>query len=402
MKKVTSIFILIAIIALMPIKATAQAPQQLSQWADSTDAFCADIFGELSTPGTNLLFSPYSISSVLSMTSLGAMGTTKEEMQSVLHCSGENYNSDFSTVIQSLNSVGKFGNVSLNTANAIWVEKGFRLRQRFIDNNRRYYNAGLYTLDFSKNPKKSRKAINDWIAEQTNDKIKDILADGSITPETVMVLGNAVYFYGHWLHEFDKSKTRDASFYPINASEYTTPFMNIEERFRTRSDELMTALEIEYLGEDVSMIIILPREQDGLSKLEANISNLRQWLPVKKIDPARKTNVFIPRFKFETLSNLNGALIALGMESAFDERADFSEIEPEGMLYIDRVVHKAFIEVNEAGTEAAAATVVEMRMKSAMPQPVPEFVADHPFLFVIRHNTTGALLFVGKIERPEE
>ncbi len=373
----------------------------LTQWADSTNAFSAGLYRQISEPGKNLIYSPYSISSALSMTSLGALGETRDEMQKVLHSGSESYNQSFGTVFKTLESVGKFGNVSLNIANSIWVEKEYRLRQRFIDANRKYYNAGLYSVEFSKNPEKARKKINGWIEEQTNDKIRDMLAENDLSPVTRLVLANAVYFYGHWLHGFDPNKTADQSFFPTATDEISAPFMHIKERFRTRSDNMMTALEIQYLGEDVSMIIVLPREKDGLAKLEERIDYLREWLPVKDVDLRREMNVYVPRFKFEASFNLRDALMAMGMEKAFTDQADFREIEPNGELFISRVKHKAFIEVNEAGTEAAAATVVEMRLKSAaVPEQTPEFRADHPFLFVIRHNFTGAILFVGKVENP--
>ncbi len=389
-------------IAMILLSVAFLGAASLTTWADSTDAFSSDLYDRISERGKNLIYSPYSISSALSMTSLGALGVTRDEMQYVLHSGDENYDQHFGVVIRSLESVGKFGNVSLNTANSIWVQKGYRLRQRFIDANRKYYSAGLYSVDFAENPEKVRKEINAWIEEQTQDKIKDILAENDLSKITRLVLANAVYFYGHWLHEFDPGKTKDMGFHPIGKDAVETPFMYIKERFRTRKDRAMTALEIPYLGEDVSMIIILPNEQDGLTDIEGRIDYMRDWLPVKDVDPTREMDIYIPRFKFEVSFDLRDALIEMGMVAAFSDQADFREIEPEGELFISRVKHKAYIEVNEAGTEAASATVVEMRMKAAMPQETPEFRADHPFLFVIRHNLTGAILFVGKIEDPTE
>ncbi len=392
----------IPIIAMILLSISFLSASSLTAWADSTDAFSSDLYGQLSEKGKNLIYSPYSISSALSMTSLGALGVTKDEMQRVLHSGDENYDQQFGVVIRSLESVGKFGNVSLNTANSIWVEKNYRLRQRFIDLNRKYYNTGLYSVEFSKNPDKVRKEINKWIEEQTKDKIRDMLAENDLSRITRLVLANAVYFYGHWLHEFDPNKTEDQMFYPIDGEAVETPFMFIKERFRIHKDRTMTALDMPYLGEDVSMIIILPNESDGLPKLEDRLEELRDWLPVKDVDPTRELEVYIPRFKFEASFDLRDALVKMGMVAAFSDQADFRDIEPEGELFISKVKHKAFIEVNEAGTEAAAATVVEMRMKGAMPQETPQFRADHPFLFVIRHNITGAILFVGKIENPRE
>ncbi len=256
-------------------------------------------------------------------------------------------------------------------------------------------------MNFQQDPEGSRRIINDWVAEQTEDRIKDLIPGGMLPADTRLVLTNAIYFLGDWAHEFDKDDTRDRPFHLAGDQEVAVPTMKQTHRFQHTNIDGGQLLRLPYQGNELEMVILLPDAENGLATLEANLTaaQLNGWLAVTK--PAL-AEVQLPRFRLEGEFSLNKALYQLGMRQAFSRSADFSGMTSAEHLFISDVIHKSFVDVFEKGTEAAAATAIVLRVTS-MPIPVqPEVVfhADHPFLFLIRHQATGSILFMGRVMDP--
>lgn len=354
-------------------------------------------------PGS-LFFSPFSIETALAMTAAGARGRTLEEMEQVLHLPPNNPHDLFGDLLRHLNSTGRdiLRPYELTVANAIWAQRGFPWNKEFTALTRKQYGAGLVEVDFAES-EAARKRINDWVSKETKDKIKDLIGPGVITALTRMVLANAIYFKGTWQYPFDKSVTRDAPFTRPDNSKVDVPLMlqtgefgYAREHVGGRCGGTVQYLELPYSGRELSMLVLLPDEP-------FNVDRLASYLTDGNLSPSKlKTQtvrVWLPRFKAESKFLLNAPLKDLGMKSAFDA-ADFSGMSPEGKrLQISHVVHKAFVDVNEEGTEAAASTGVVLKEASAPIEPAV-FRADRPFVYVIRDNKTGTALFMGRYSGP--
>jgi len=344
--------------------------------------FAFKLYDQLSETEGNLFFSPASIEAALAMTAEGASGKTLEQFENLLP-----QRSCFPRVGKS---------VTLESANALWVDQMFPILGTFKTAITEKHGAEISAADFSGQPNVERLAINRWVEKKTRDKIQNLFPEGSITPLTRLVLANAIYFKGDWLHAFDKSKTIDALFHGAG----DVPMMTMKpERLGYLENDCFQCVELPYKGEEVSMLIILPRKNDGLAHIE-------QCFSAEKLEactaPLRKTKVevHLPRFQTESSFDLKKTLSAPGIKDAFDpQRADFSGISGTRDLFIGAAVHKAFVLVNEEGTEAAAATGITMGITS-MPMPPKIFRADRPFIFLIRENTSGKTLFMGRIVNP--
>jgi serpin B len=290
----------------------------------------------------------------------------------------------------------------LRVADALWAEQDESFLDSFLKLTKADYAAGFRKVDFKHAPEAVRVTINQWVAEQTAGKIKDLLQPGVLTPSTRLVLTNAIYFKGDWQMQFDKAQTREEEFHLSAGQSVQAPLMHIEGRFSYFNGSSFQALEIPYQSGDLSMIVLLPNDAAGLAALEQSLTaaSVHQWL--SQLRPVGKIVLTLPRFKMTNQFSLNGALTALGMRTAFDRTlADFSPMTGKRDLWISAAIHKAYIDVNEEGTEAAAATAVVMRsMAMAREQPPIVFRADHPFLFVIRDNRSGAILFLGRLTDP--
>ena len=359
--------------------------------------FAFKLYNQLSEAEGNLFFSPASIEAALSMTQEGARGNTQTQFFQTL----ENSDGIFPTVGTS---------VILENANAIWVEKMFPILGTFKTAVTEKYGAKIRSADFSGQPEAERLGINSWVEGKTHNKIQNLMPAGSVNAMTRLVLVNAIYFKGDWFHAFDKARTVNAPFHPPSPEgsgvtgalekTVTVPMMTMKpKRFGYLENDCFQCLELPYKGEEVSMLIILPRKNDGLAHIE-------QCFSAEKLDacttPLRKTRVevHLPRFKTASSFDLKQGLTALGIEDAFDPaRADFSGISGARGLFIGAAVHKAFVEVNEEGTEAAAATGIGIGVTS-MPMPPKIFRADRPFIFLIRENASGKILFMGRITNP--
>ncbi len=386
----------------------ARAADGAKDAAAATNAFSADLYRRLAGPTSeekgNLFFSPFSIEAALAMTSAGARGTTLDEMQKVLHLPKEPH-AAFGELFGRLNV--KTDDVKrsygLSVANAIWAQKGYPWEKEFTDLTRKHYGAGTVETDFAES-EAARAQINKWVEKETREKIKNIIGPGVITALTRMVLANAIYFKSNWLYQFDKKNTKDAPFALADGKKAEVPLMHLSGKlkygemrtFVTRVGEITQVLELPYAGKDLSMLVLLPEARSGVHRLA-------QWLGGKTLDTVKlaetEVKVWLPRFKSESAISLKPVLSDMGMRAAFGN-ADFTGMSPKGKeLYISHVLHKAFVDVNEEGTEAAAATVVVVKGKSKPPEP-KEFRADRPFVYVIRDNATGATLFMGRYMGP--
>lgn len=369
--------------------------------AAGNNRFAVSLFHKLgSTNGGNLFFSPYSIESALAMTSLGARGTTLSEMNSALQFSGGIPHRAVAAQNALLNQKGERP-YRLAVANALWGQQGLSFQPDFLNQSKEFYGAGLNQVDYRGNPEGARKTINDWVEKQTNSKITDLLPKGAVTPDMRLILTNAIYFKGDWAAQFDKDSTNPNDTFHLAAGGTTTvPMMNRTGSYKYFEGSGFQALTLPYKGNDLSMVVLLPRQANGLPALEKSLTaeTIAQWTTQGN---AREVQVGLPKFKMTSMFSLGEQLKALGMALPFTPRADFSALCTSDQLFISSVVHKAFVDVNEEGTEAAAATGVLMQT-TAMRQPVQPVVfrADHPFLFVIRDNRSGAVLFLGRVANP--
>ncbi|OPY42645.1 MAG: Serpin (serine protease inhibitor) [Methanoregulaceae archaeon PtaU1.Bin059] len=388
---------------------TPELPGSATSVIDGNNQFALELYEHLANDPEhreeNLFFSPFSISSALAITYEGARGTTADEIRSVFHFP-ENQSvmrSGFAGVIAGINS--KANTYTLRTANALWAEKTYPFLSEYISAAEQHYGATTTNLDFINMPEESRVTINTWVEDQTEERIRDLLQPGTIDPLTRLVITNAIYFKGTWVKQFDENKTGDADFRTETGKTVRVRMMqrtDEDARYGYAETETLQALSMPYEsgeGKEISMLIILPKN-DGISMIEKSL-NASMLSSLQDSLMTRRVMVYFPKFVMETKYSLPAALSAMGMPTAFTGAADFSGMDGMGNLYIDDVVHQAFVEVNEEGTEAAAATAVVMQL-SAMPmeEPTPVFRADHPFIFFIQDNETGNILFMGRVTNP--
>jgi serpin B len=363
------------------------------------NAFALDLYSALSSCDGNLFISPYSISSALAMTYAGAHGNTAAQMADVLHYDlpPDRLHQSFSELSKLLNAGGK--GYQLSVANALWSQVGLRFLPEYISIAERCYDAGLKEVDFVNRTEEARLIINRWVEEKTEHKIVDLIAPRVLDPLTRLVLTNAIYFKGQWEQQFTPDQTEEASFYLSNEEQAVVPFMHQIGKFKYGETSNAQVLELPYSGNELAMTILLPKPDSSLSKFEEAMQTDGIQSVLEALCPAR-VDVSIPRFRFDAELSLSGYLQQLGMTDAFDDNAaDFSGIS-DTFLYITHVLHKAFIEVNEEGTEAAAATAVVMGTKSIQLDLPEAFVADRPFVFLIRDLRTGSILFMGRMADP--
>ena len=362
-------------------------------------AFALDLYARLKTNDGNLFFSPHSISTCLAMIYAGARGDTEKQMAQVMHFdTGQaQFHSAFGALQDELNAARQKKEFDFNLANGLWSQKNHPFLPAFLDLVKQRYEAKLEQVDFGTGAEPARKEINDWVSAQTRGKIADLLQPGVVNASTRLVLVNAIYFKGRWLHQFKAANTAIAPFNLTRDQSVQAPLMNLTASFKYATPDGLQVLELPYLGDDLSMVILLPSEIDGLKKIEDSLigSQLDLWLGQAR---AQKVNVFLPKFKLTAQFDLNGTLAAMGMADLFSPRADLSGMDGARDLFVSAVVHKAYVDVNEEGTEAAAATGGVVGLTAFRPPPV--FRADHPFLFLIRDNHSGGVLFLGRVVDP--
>ena len=378
-----------------------QTPDDVRTVARGANTFAWKMFSQIAPPEGNVFFSPYSISSALAMTYVGARGRTAGQMADVLGFSlaPDKLYPALSGLMAGLNAKDK--PYELFVANALWGQARYPFAPAFIQTIDAYFRGGFKEVDFISEAgrEEARRAINAWTEGRTANRIKDLIKPGILTFQTRLVLTNAIYFKGKWALQFKAADTRDMPFVVSKTRTASVPMMCQKGEFGYAEAAGVQVLEMRYAGGDLSMVVLLPTSSSSVEKLqEALPDRFESWLAA--LVP-QSVDVFLPRFKLEQEFILNDQLAALGMSDAFSEQAaDFAGMRSDGKkdLSISKVVHKAFVEVNEEGTEAAAATAVVMGIKSISMTPV--FKADHPFVFLIRDVRTGTILFLGRMSSP--
>jgi serpin B len=381
-------------------------PLSPSTVAGAGNAFACDLYAQLAARPGNLFYSPHSIHAALTMTGAGAHDNTAAQMARVLKLDAFNdqtndaYNKLF-TALMAAPKAGEAAPYTLTVANALFAQRDYPFRPDYLQLARNQYQAGVFNVDFATQTEPVRTQINIWVSKQTHNKINDLFAPGVLNNQTRMVLANAIYFKGSWLSAFPKDATRQEPFHLSADKSADVDMMHLTKRFAYRETETVQVLELPYKGNQLSMFVLLPKQRDGLASLEKDLAaDLLRKLTDRA--PAQEVVVTLPRFKLTQEFSLADTLAAMGMTDAFAAgKADFTGMSDQGNLFLQAVVHKAFVEVNEEGTEAAAATGVAIGLTSVMkPKPPVIFKADHPFLFLIRHNPTGAILFLGRLADP--
>ncbi|WP_437692396.1 serpin family protein [Sorangium sp. So ce176] len=374
-------------------------------FADANAAFAQRLYGKLAATTGKLFFSPASISTALAMTYAGARGETAAQMAKTLEftLAPEALHPAFGALVKELTQATGPKAPELRIANRLWGQAGLTLEPAFQSTTQQHYGAGIELVDFKGASEKARVRINQWVEQQTNAKIKDLMPPNSVTALTRLVLTNAIYFKGKWATPFDKKATKNEPFTVKPGAAPAVPMMRKTLQAKLGQAAGAAVLELAYEAQNperpLAMVIILPTQADGLPQVEQRLSAGQLEGYIDALQPAR-VDVALPRFKITAEFELSKALIELGMPLAFDDaKADFSGITRAEPLFISQVRHKAFVEVNEEGTEAAAATGVAMATRSA-PAPPEVFRADHPFAFLIRDVATGAVLFMGRVTDP--
>jgi serpin B len=382
---------------------TGATPSGVSSVIDANNQFAFELYSKFNeNEKGNIFFSPYSISTALAMTYEGARGQTAEEMQNVFHFpAGINVRGPaFAKIYNEINKKDK--EYKLNTANALWAQKDYAFLNSYFDLVGKYYGGKVTNLDFIGETEKSRVTINDWVEDQTNDKIKDIIPPGVLNPMTRLVLTNAIYFKGTWVKQFDEKNTKEQDFRVSPGNTVKVPMMSLtgkDAKFNYTETDKLQVLELLYKGNELSMLVLLPKE-DNLDSISDSL-NAEKLAGLRSSLREQQVDVFLPKFKFETKYFMADTLSDMGMPTAFTQgKADFSGMTGNQDLFISKVIHQAFVEVNEEGTEAAAATVVIMTMSAVPRQTI--FMADHPFIVIIQQKETGNILFLGKVMDPSK
>jgi serpin B len=382
------------------------SPADEALLVEGNSAFAFDLYQALREKDGNLFYSPHSISLALAMTYAGARGDTAQQMADTLHfnLSQDNLQSAFNNLDIELGKRGEGaqgkdgGGFRLNIVNAIWGQKEYSFLPAFLDVLAENYGAGLRIMDFIEETEKSRVTINDWVSDQTEGRIEDLIPQGAIDELTRLVLTNAIYFNAAWQYPFNEDMTVDDLFYLLDGRQVTVPMMKQTESFGYAEGEGYKAVELLYDGGELSMVILLP--EAGLFKAFEEGLQAQQVDAI--IDGLQRTRVtlMMPQFEFDSDFSLRDTLAEMGMPVAFTENADFSGMTGKRDLLISDVIHKAFVAVDEEGTEAAAATAVIVGVTSAPIEPPVEVTIDRPFIFLIRDIDTGAILFVGRVLNP--
>jgi serpin B len=364
--------------------------------------FAARLYDKVASaePVNNVFLSPFSVQVALAMCAVGARGETRRVLADLIGAPAnvDEQNRQYAELLKSINGTGQRP-FQLLSANALWGQRSYRFDSEFRQTVVHYYEGAFEEVDFRTQPDAAVKKINDWVSTKTRSRIQGLILRSFIHPNTSLVLTNAIYFRGAWERQFDESQTRKEDWYGTDSRK--VPMMHRRARHLYYENDNLQAIDLPYEGGTLSMVVVLPRRHDGLADLES------EWVTggtyqdvVKNLQQEQTVQVGFPRFKIETGCNLRTLLCDLGATLVFSSKADFSGISTEP-LTISEAVHKAMVEVNEQGTEAAAATAIGLRSAAAIAPPPKTFQADHPFLFCIRERKTGAVLFCGRVLDPK-
>jgi|AGSF01.1.fsa_nt_gi Serine protease inhibitor len=380
-----------------------QVPSKDITFVEGNTKFALNLYSQLRTQPGNLFLSPYSISTAIAMTAAGAKGKTATQIDRVFsfNLPPASRSPAFAQLTYQLTDARGY---QLSIANRLWAQKDFPLLPPFVKTTQDFYGAPIESLNFANADEASGK-INAWVAKQTQNQIKDLLSPDDLDSCTRLVLTNAIYFKGNWVTQFDSAETTNQPFTLASGEKQQVAMMVQSNNFGYAEFENLQVLEMPYQGNKLSLVILLPANPDGLPKLEGALTadNLQKWLSFSQ----RKVQVFLPKFTFQQSFNLKDVLSKMGMADAFSYQpgvADFSGLSNKENLFVSDVIHKAFVEVDEKGSKAAAATaVIECTGEMGCPSPLPrqiEFRADRPFLFLIRERQSGTILFMGRFANP--
>jgi serpin B len=380
---------------------TSKQTAEVEAVVKGNNAFALDLYRQLRNPSGNLFVSPYSLSTALAMTYAGARGQTATEMSKVLHFTlgQEDLHPAFAALRTQLEVQKQQGEgVQLKIANRLWGQQGYNFLQPFNQLTQDYYGAALEEVDFSGDTEKARRTINQWVAQQTQEKIKDLIPPAILNSLTRIVLTNAIYFKGSWLKPFNPTATKNKPFTVAPGQQVDVPMMSQSASVGYAEFGELQVLELLYVGEKISMVILLPKKIDGLTQLEQQLTpeNIQNWLSSINYSQC-PTSIQLPKFKVDAKFELKSVLSKMGMVSAFDEgTADFSGMNGSKDLFLREAIHQTLVNVDELGTEAAGATAVigELRCGGG------NFSADRPFMFLIRDKQSGSILFLGRVMNP--
>jgi len=414
----------IGVVTVWVLMAGAAAAQnmrsRIAPLAQAENEFAFDLYGKLSQQPGNLVFSPYSVANALDMVFLGAKGATADEMAGVLHLQDLErtdlpsalvqaaqarilFNSQFSALNKA--SAPEPDGFQFENAYALWGAREEPFEPAYLASVKSAFGGDLFPVDFV-DARGAAARINAWVSDKTHGRITDLISAKAITPQTRLVLTDAVYFNARWATDFDEAASKPGVFHVAPGQDVTVRMMHAMGQYSMTRGEGMEMLELPYRYDDASLLIILPDEANGLAAVESELSaeKLSYWL---EYEQRFNVAMSIPAFKTGSDLHLAKVLQALGMKRAFMPlQADLSLIADDNVrpLYVADVVHKAFIDVHEKGTEAAAATATEMDLAAGIEPPMEDvtFVADHPFIYVVRANGSGDILFMGRVENPAE
>jgi serpin B len=388
MRKITIIFVTFFVSYILNAQTIVEGNNQFAFYLLKT----------LGDRNTNSFFSPYSISTALFMTAGGARGNTEKQMLKVLHQTQNSlgYHKKFGEII---NKTANKQNVELSIANSIWPQKDYKFKPDYLNLLKIAYKTQVTECDFAKNPNGEAQKINKWVENKTKNKIQNIIKPNGLDASTKLVLANAIYFFGEWKTTFDTAKNEAAPFIKNDGSMVNTTFMNASYSMDYASAEMFKVVSIPYKNNEVSLLVFLPNMPDSFD-IALKSLDIRKFTSLKNALKPEKVNLSLPKFKVETEYQLHENLPSMGMSDAFTGKADFSGMTGDKSLFISKVIHKAFVDVSEKGTEAAAATVVIISRNGGSHIPV-DFKADHPFIFMIKDNTTEQILFMGILNDPK-
>lgn len=401
---VTAILVLLVMLNLSNAASPSNTiPQEIRTLSLDNQAFAIDLYAQLRMNEGNLLFSPYSISSALAMSYVGAVGNTAREMAHVLHFSlpDDLLHRSFQTMNDALTSREReIDTLDLNIANALWGQQGFPFQEVFVDLVRTHYRGHLHPLDFERDTQGAREEINRWVARETNERIEELIAPGVLTTDTRLVLTNAIHFKAAWATPFYEGATSNRPFTLLSGDQLMVPTMQTQATFGYVTADTYQAVALPYQGRALSLVAVLPNE-GGFSAFEKSLDAALLEQITTNLSSTR-LRLYFPKFTFTSDFDLTSTLASLGMQDAFRPgTANFSRIDGSRELFIGAVVHEAFIAVDEEGTEVAAATAIEMGVTSAPVEPPREVRFDRPFVFFIYDHETEALLFLGRVVNPQ-
>jgi serpin B len=381
--------------------------QEIKSAVGGNTAFALDLYRVLNKQPGNVFLSPYSISTALGMVLAGARGQTEQEIAAALHLrmTPSNFHHSAGALRKRTAELQRRGRIRLTIANSIWCQAGDPFTDKFLNLMRGPYQATAEQVDFRSDTESARRRINQWVQRNTESQFKDVVKSDQLGGDTSLVLCNAIFFKGRWASLFKRGATKPAPFHITKDQSVSVPMMHQKGEFKmahvSEDDFALQLLEMPYYGKDLSMVVMLPMAVDGLAELERRLESNRMqaWLAELDRGVTDETLVWFPRFKTENRLNLVPLLKALGITTAFDGlTADLSGIDGRNNLYLSTALHQAFVEVDEEGTKAAAVTLFEAKSRGGP----SSFRADHPFVFLIRENSTGTILFLGRVANPSQ